>query len=279
MGDKGRLLVLPMVALSLAFFVVPLVVLVAISVTDWPKGTNITLAAYRGFLGDAFNVGVMINTLLLGLKVVGATTLLGVPIGLLYLHSPPGWRRQAIIFLTLLPILTSNVVRTFAWIVILGREGLLNTALLGLGLTNTPVRLLFTEFGLVLALTQIELPLMVLPLIAVLSRLDHRHLEAAATLGAGSWRVLLTVILPAAVPGILAGWVLVFASAATSFVTQAVIGGARNIYLPLFVYQQVGTLFNWPLAAAVAVVLLVSTGSVLIGLALLGRHRRLVAYA
>lgn len=278
MGDKGRLLVLPMVALSLAFFVVPLFVLVAVSLTDWPRDGNITLAAYRGFLGDPFNVGVMVNTLLLGLKVVGATTLLGMPIGLLYLHSPPRWR-QAIIFVTLLPILTSNVVRTFAWIVILGREGLLNGALIGLGLTNTPVRLLFTEFGLVLALTQIELPLMVLPLIAVLSRLDQRHLEAAATLGAGSWRVLLTVILPAAAPGILAGWVLVFSSAVTSFVTQAVIGGARNIYLPLFVYQQVRTLFNWPLAAAVAVVLLVSTGSVLIGLALLGRHRRLVAHA
>jgi putative spermidine/putrescine transport system permease protein len=278
MGDKRRLLVVPMVVLSLAFFVVPLLVMVVVSLTDWPRGGNLTLAAYRGFLGDPFNLGVMVNTLLLGLKVVGATTLLGIPIGLLYLHSAPRWR-HVIIFLTLLPILTSNVVRTFAWIVILGREGLLNTALIGFGLTNTPVRLLFTEFGLVLALTQIELPLLVLPLIAVFSRLDQRHLEAAATLGAGSWRVLLTVILPAAIPGILAGWVLVFASAITSFVTQAVIGGARNIYLPLFVYQQVGTLFNWPLAAAVAVVLLVSTGTVLIGLTMLGRHRRLVAYA
>jgi putative spermidine/putrescine transport system permease protein len=278
MGDDRRLLVLPMVVLSLAFFVVPLFVMVAVSLTDWPRGSELTLEAYRGFLGDPFNLGVMVNTLLLGLKVVGATTLLGLPIGLLYLHAPPRWR-HVIIFLTLLPILTSNVVRTFAWIVILGREGLLNAALIGLGLTNTPVRLLFTEFGLVLALTQIELPLLVLPLIAVLSRLDQRHLEAAATLGAGSWRILFTVILPAAIPGILAGWVLVFASAITSFVTQAVIGGARNIYLPLFVYQQVGTLFNWPLAAAVAVVLLVSTGTVLIGLTLLGRHKRLVAYA
>lgn len=278
MGDKGRLLVLPMVVLSLAFFVVPLAVLVMVSLTNWPHGTTFTLAAYQGFLGDPFNVGVMVNTLLLGVKVVGLTTLFGLPIGLLYLHAGPRGR-HAIIFVTLLPILTSNVVRTFAWIVILGREGLLNAALLGTGLTNTPVRLLFTEFGLVLALTQIELPLLVLPLIAVLSRLDQRHIEAAATLGAGSWRILVTVILPAAIPGILAGWVLVFASAVTSFVTQAVIGGARNIYLPLFVYQQVGTLFNWPLAAAVAVVLLVSTGSVLLCIALLGRHRRLVAYA
>lgn len=278
MIDKGRLLVVPMVMLSLAFFVTPLLVLVAVSVTDWPRGGSVTLNAYRNFLEDSFNVGVMINTLLLGVKVVAATTLLGLPIGLLYLSSGSRWRR-VIIFITLLPILTSNVVRTFAWIVILGREGLLNAVLIGLGLTNTPIKLLFTEFGLVLALTQIELPLMVLPLIAVLTRLDQRHLEAAATLGAGSWRILLTVILPAAAPGVLAGWVLVFASAVTSFVTQAVIGGARNIYLPLFVYQQVGTLFNWPLAAAVAVVLLVSTGSVLVGLALLGRHRRLTAYA
>jgi putative spermidine/putrescine transport system permease protein len=273
---SGMTLVLPMLIVSIAFFLLPLGMLVLVSLTGWPMSAP-NLAGYTSFFGDAFNRSVLLSTLTLGAKVVGLTTLVGLPIALLYLHA--GARmRQLLIFLILLPMLTSSVVRTFAWIVILGREGLINTTLLGLGLSSTPIRLLFTEFGLVLALTQIELPLLLLPLIAVLGRLDHRHIEAAATLQAGPWRILATVILPQALPGLLAGWILVFASAATAFVTQGVIGGARNIYLPLFVYQQVSSLFNWQFAAAIAVIMLTSTGTVLIGLSLIGRHRRFMAH-
>jgi putative spermidine/putrescine transport system permease protein len=267
---------LPMAILSTGLFVGPLAVLVGMSFTSPPPAQGLTLDTYAAFLGDGFNLAVLADTVLLGLKVVATTTLLGVPVAVAWLHAGP--RVQALILLaTLLPMLTSNVVRTFAWIVILGREGLLNMTLQGLGLATQPVRLLFTEPGLVLALTQIELPLLVLPLIAVLGRLDRSMLDAAAALGAGPWRILVSVILPRAVTGLIAGWILVFASATTSFVAQAVIGGARLIYLPLFVYQQVGTLFNWPKAAAVAVILLLTTGVVLVALTLIARHPRVTA--
>lgn len=273
----GVALVLPMTVLSLLFFIVPLCLLVVLSFVGWPSNAAPNLSAYQTFFGEPFNRKVLIDTMLLGCKVVCTTTLLGLPIGLLYLQSGRT-ARQILILLTLLPMLTSNVVRTFAWIVILGREGLINTALLELGLSPQPLRLLFTELGLVMALTQIELPLLVLPLIAVVSRIDQRNMEAAATLGAGPWRILFTTILPQLIPGLLAGWILVFASAVTSFVTQSIIGGARYVYLPLFIYEQVGVLFNWQFAAAVSVILLCSTGVVLVGLTLVARHRRLVAH-
>ncbi len=206
------------------------------------------------------------------------TTLLGVPIALLYWHAGRNVR-QIIIFLTLIPMLTSNVVRTFAWIVILGRQGPISEALMGLGLSGSPISLMFTEFGLLMAMCQIDLPLIILPLIAILTRTPVQLSEAAEVSGAGPWRVFVTVLLPLMLPGLLAGWILVFASTSASFVTQAVIGGARNVYVPQLIYREVGTLFDWPLASAIAVVLLLSTGCLLVALTMISRHRRLVGHA
>ncbi len=111
-----------------------------------------------------------------------------------------------------------------------------------------------------------------------MSRADRSIIAAAETLGASPWRILFTIILPLAAPGILAGWVLVFASATTSYVTQSVIGGARHIYLPQFVYREVGILFQWPSAAAIAFILLLSTGAVMLGLAAVARHPRIAGH-
>ncbi|MBY3101598.1 ABC transporter permease [Rhizobium laguerreae] len=275
MKASGFPYVLPMLLLSVAFFATPLAVLVGFSFAG-PGGA--TLEHYVRFFGDAFNFRVLVNTARLGLETVIGTTLLGVPIALLYWHGGRNLR-QVLIFLTLIPMLTSNVVRTFAWIVILGRQGPISEALVGLGLTGMPTSLLFTELGLVIAMCQIDLPLIILPLIAILSRTPVQLTEAAQVSGAGPWRIFVTVLLPLMLPGLLAGWILVFASTSSSFVTQAVIGGARNVYVPQLIYREVGTLFDWPLASAIAVVLLLSTGCLLVALTMMSRHRRLVGHA
>ncbi|MBY3491006.1 ABC transporter permease [Rhizobium laguerreae] len=275
MKASGFPYVLPMLLLSVAFFATPLAVLVGFSFAG-PGGA--TLEHYVRFFGDAFNFRVLVNTARLGLETVIGTTLLGVPIALLYWHGGRNLR-QVLIFLTLIPMLTSNVVRTFAWIVILGRQGPISEALVGLGLTGMPTSLLFTELGLVMAMCQIDLPLIILPLIAILSRTPVQLTEAAQVSGAGPWRIFVTVLLPLILPGLLAGWILVFASTSSSFVTQAVIGGARNVYVPQLIYREVGTLFDWPLASAIAVVLLLSTGCLLVALTMMSRHRRLVGHA
>ncbi|MBY3093159.1 ABC transporter permease [Rhizobium laguerreae] len=275
MKASGFPYVLPMLLLSVAFFATPLAVLVGFSFAG-PGGA--TLEHYVRFFGDAFNFRVLVNTARLGLETVIGTTLLGVPIALLYWHGGRNLR-QVLIFLTLIPMLTSNVVRTFAWIVILGRQGPISEALVGLGLTGMPTSLLFTELGLVIAMCQIDLPLIILPLIAILSRTPVQLTEAAQVSGVGPWRIFVTVLLPLMLPGLLAGWILVFASTSSSFVTQAVIGGARNVYVPQLIYREVGTLFDWPLASAIAVVLLLSTGCLLVALTMMSRHRRLVGHA
>ncbi|MGR8926991.1 ABC transporter permease (plasmid) [Rhizobium leguminosarum] len=275
MKASGFPYVLPMLLLSVAFFATPLAVLVGFS---FAGSGGATLEHYARFFGDAFNFRVLVNTARLGLETVIGTTLLGVPIALLYWHGGRNLR-QVLIFLTLIPMLTSNVVRTFAWIVILGRQGPISEALVGLGLVGMPTSLLFTELGLVMAMCQIDLPLIILPLIAILSRTPVQLTEAAQVSGAGPWRILVTVLLPLMLPGLLAGWILVFASTSSSFVTQAIIGGARNVYVPQLIYREVGTLFDWPLASAIAVVLLLSTGCLLVALTMMSRHRRLVGHA
>ncbi|RJT43470.1 ABC transporter permease [Rahnella woolbedingensis] len=275
MKQSGFPYVVPMLLLSLAFFATPLAVLVGFSFTGHGGAT---LDHYARFFGDAFNFRVLINTARLGIETVIGTTLLGIPIALLYWHGGRNLR-QVLIFLTLIPMLTSNVVRTFAWIVILGRQGPISEALMSMGITGVPTSLMFTELGLVMAMCQIDLPLIILPLIAILSRTPYQLTEAAQVSGAGPWRILLTVLLPLMLPGLLAGWILVFASTSSSFVTQAVIGGARNVYVPQLIYREVGTLFDWPLASAIAVILLLSTGCLLVALTLISRHRRLVGHA
>jgi len=276
MNRGGIPFVAPMLVLSVAGFLVPLAVLAVFSFRD-PAG-GFGLANYAKLFADPLALRILGDTLLLGAKVVALTTFIGLPIALLFWHAGPQ-QRSLIVFLTLLPMLTSNVVRTFAWIVILGRQGPLSQSLLELGFIPAPRSFLFNETAVVVVLSQIELPLLLLPVMAVLSRTDRSYVSAAETLGAGPWRILLTVILPLAAPGILAGWVLVFASATTSYVTQSVIGGARHIYLPQYIYREVGVLFQWPSAAAVAFVLLATTGIIMAAMAMLSRHPRIALNA
>lgn len=263
-------LALPLGLAYLAFFLAPLLMLLAVSFYEDDRLTTMGPGQWQRFLGDAFHWKVITDTLLLGIKTVCATALLGYPLALLYRELSPFWQR-ALLFVAVLPLLTSVVVRTFAWIVILGREGVINAVVLGLGLAAEPLRLLQTEFGLVLALTQIEMPLLLLPLLAVMARIDPNVIDASASLGASPWRTLFRVILPLSLPGLAAGCLLVFASSTTAFISQSVIGGGRLVYLPALVWQQAMVVSDWPFAAVAAVTLMVSVLAVIAVIALAGR--------
>jgi putative spermidine/putrescine transport system permease protein len=266
-------LALPLGIAQLMFFAAPLFLLAGTSFSTDENLTQTSLRAWREVVGDTFHIQSAINTLRLGALAVCATALLAVPLALLHLAAGPVLRR-IILIAAVLPLLTSVVVRTFSWIVILGREGVINTTLMGLGLTSAPIALLQTEHGLVLALTQIEMPLMLLPLIAAMARIDPALLDASASLGGSLFRTLRRVVLPLALPGLLAGATLVFASATTAFISQGVIGGGRLNYLPALVWQNAMVVFDWPLAAAMALTLMASVLMVAGLLSLLGRGAR-----
>lgn len=257
MSEDESPLVLPLAALFVAFFVAPLCVLIALSLSTDANIAAFTPANYVKFFTDRFNYAILFETLLLGLKATLVCLLFGYPIAWICARSSA--RLQSIIvFLVILPILTSVVVRTFAWIVILGRQGVINQVALGLGLTSEPIRLLYTEVGVVMVLAQVQMPLMVLPILTVLSRMDPNLADASRVLGAGEWRTLFRVTFPLSLPGVIAGCILTYTACITAFVTQTLIGGARLIYMPLNIYQQAVGANNWPFAAALSVIFMVA---------------------
>jgi putative spermidine/putrescine transport system permease protein len=264
-------LVLPLAALFVAFFIAPLCVLIALSLSKDANIAAFTAANYIKFFTDSFNYAILFETLLLGLKATLVCLIFGYPIAWICARS--GARLQSVIvFLVILPILTSVVVRTFAWIVILGRQGVINQIALALGLTNEPIRLLYTEVGVVMVLAQVQMPLMVLPILTVLSKMDPNLGDASRVLGAGEWRTLARVTIPLSLPGVIAGCILTYTACITAFVTQTLIGGARLLYMPLHIYQQAVGANNWPFAAAISVVFMVAVLIIVGILSAIGRR-------
>jgi putative spermidine/putrescine transport system permease protein len=263
-------LVLPLAALFIAFFIAPLGVLLVLSLSSSLSGGAISLKNYTTFFSDGFNEAILLETLLLGAKATLLCLFFGYPLAWICTRLKARWQ-SVLIFLVILPILTSVVVRTFSWIVILGRQGLLNQIVLGLHLSDEPLRLLFTETGVVIVLAQVQMPLMVLPILTVLGRIDQNFADASKVLGAGEWRTLWRITLPLSLPGVLAGCVLVYSASVTAFVTQTLIGGARLLYMPLNIYQQATGANNWPFAAALAVIFMLAVLTVIVCLNFLGR--------
>ena len=264
-------LALPLGLAFAALFLAPFLLLLGVSFFNDDQITQPGFGQWIKFFGDPFHYKVIADTLLLGVKAIAATLIVGYPLALVFIDLGPRLQK-VLIFVIVMPLLLSVVVRTFAWIVVLGHEGVVNSLLLKLGVISEPLRLLQTELGLVISLTQIEMPLMLLPLISVMSRIDPNLRDASAALGSSRWRTLFTVIVPLSMPGLVAGCLLVFASSTTAFISQSIIGGVRLIYLPLLIWQQSLVVFNWPFAAVASMALLVSVLSVITALSYLGRR-------
>lgn len=245
----------PLALFFVFFFIAPLLILLWISFQVDQQMTRAGIEQYVKFLGDSFSLSVLATTLWLGVEVTALCLLLGFPVAWMFVRSPP-WLRTTITLVVLMPLLTSVVVRTFSWIVILGRQGIINETLLTLGLIDTPLRLLYTRGGVVVALAQVQMPLMVLPLIAAMTRIDPNLADASAALGAGYWRTFRKITLPLSLPGIVAGCLLTYAAAITAFITQTLVGGGQMLFMPMYIYQQAATLLNWPFAAAISMIFL-----------------------
>jgi putative spermidine/putrescine transport system permease protein len=263
----------PLALFFLVFFVAPLVQLFVLSLHNDTAGVVWGIGQYVHFLTDPFSLSVLGSTLLLGAEVTALCLVLGFPIAWLY-HRVGSRVQTLIILIVLLPLLTSVVVRTFAWIVILGRQGIINSTLLSIGAIDTPIRLLYTQVGVVFALAQVQMPLMTLPLITALGRIDMNLEDASCSLGAGSWRTFWRVVLPLALPGVIAGCTLTYAAAITAFITQSLVGGGQMLFMPMYLYQQASTLQNWPFASAISIIFLLAVLAVVTVFGMLGRLSR-----
>lgn len=255
------LLVAPALLLFGGFFVLPLaVVLLTSLLTGNPVGNpsvGFTLRHYQRLVGDDYYLEVLWTTLRLGLLTTIAALLIGYPLAHQLARLRTKLWRTLLLMAVLSPMLTGIVVRTYAWMTLLSNQGIVNTALQGLGLTDKPIGLMYNELGTVIALVHIYVPFMVLTLTGVIGRIDPRLEEAARSLGAGKLRGFLEVTLPLSLPGIVGGSLLVFALSISAYVTPILMGGFEIITLPILIYQQIsGSSFNLGFAGALAMVLL-----------------------
>jgi ABC-type spermidine/putrescine transport system permease subunit I len=253
------LLVAPLAVYMVVFYAAPLASMLLRSVAepDW------TLENYRRLAGDVVFLRVFWTTLQTALIVTGGTLLLGYPVALALSrlrHSAA----TAVLIIVLLPFWTSVLVRSYAWMVLLGRKGLINEALIAAGLIDAPLKLLNTPLAVYVAMIHILLPYMILPIASVLRQIDDALLRAAAGLGAPPRRVFLQVVLPLSMPGVAAGALLVFVLSLGFYITPALVGGPRDLMLSMLIAQQVD-LLNWPYAACLSAALLAAT-LLLIGL-------------
>lgn len=260
--QNSALLAVPAVAFLLVFFVLPMLRMLQLSIFD----PAFTLEHYAEFVDTPAYASVTANTFLLAFNVALICLVLGYPVAYAINSASPQVRRLVIIPV-MLPYLTSLMVRTYAWMVLLGREGLLNQALGAFDIG--PLKLMNNSFGVYVGMVHVLLPLMILPLSSAMSNIDRRVIRAAHSLGAPPWMAFVRVFLPLSLPGVVAGTSLVFIVALGFFVTPAILGSLENTTISMVIDQQVGVALNWGFAAALGVVLLLATLVALAGAMLL----------
>jgi putative spermidine/putrescine transport system permease protein len=233
---KGLLLLTPAAAFVFIAFLVPLAILLAGSFQRDDGG--IGLQRYVEFFADPLHQEVVIRTLRIGVLVTLAAIALGYVAALAIVELPETGRARLVGLVTL-PIMISPVARTYAWIVLLGRTGLVNNLALQFGLTDAPLRFLYTEPAVFIGLLQLLLPLMILSLVSALENVPRDAVPAARMLGANWWAVFTRVLLPLTRDGLATGGVLVFTGAITAYITPAMLGGAKILMLETLLYQRV----------------------------------------
>ena len=217
-----------------------------------------TLDWYAKALGEQLYLRVFWNTFEIAVFVTAVCLLLGYPLGFLIATTTPGWATLGFIFV-LLPLWTSVLVRTYAWMVLLGRNGVFNRWLIDIGLISDPLPLLHNFTGVLIGMVHVLLPYMVLPVYGAVRRLDPALVAAAEGLGASSWRIFWRIYLPLTLPGIFAGSVIVFVLSLGFFITPALLGGGKVMMVAVLIEQEIRQTLNWPFAAALSAVLLILT--------------------
>jgi len=248
-------LLLPALVLLVVLFVYPIARLLVTSV--YADG-QFTLEHYRRIVEVDLYLRVLRTTFVIALQVTGICLVLGYPLAYFLASLRPRTARLLMI-LVLIPFWTSILVRTYAWMVLLQRQGVVNRWLLELGLIDEPLRMMYNRIGVLVGMSHVLLPFMVLPTYAVMRGIDRTLLRAAANLGASPVQAFLRVFLPLSLPGVAAGSLLVFILALGFFITPALMGGRTDMMIAQLIETQIRTELNFSFAAALAAVLLVIT--------------------
>lgn len=274
---KLLLFLLPAFVLLTIYLVIPIIMLFVMSFyrsSMFGVIPDFSWRNYQHFASSTLFVGLLVKSLRMAITVTLISLLVSYPFAY-FLARVPGRFKTALLILVMVPFWTSYLIRTMAWLPILGIKGVVNYSLLSLQLVREPVEaFLFNEFSVILTLIHIYLPYMVVPIFLSLDRLDGRLLEAAGDLGANPPRAFWHVTLPLSMPGVVGGVVMVFIAAFGAYVTPKLLGGTSGIMFGNVLADQYSGTFNWPFGAVLALIMI---GVVLLLLVLASRIARLDA--
>lgn len=256
----------PAMLLLLALFAAPLLRLLALSVAGG------SLAAYERALTNELYLRVIFETFKIAAIVTLLTLALGYPVAYVMATSGRAWQLVGMAFV-LLPFWTSILVRTYAWMVMLGRNGVVNRALIGWGVIDSPLPLLNNLAGVLIGMVHVLLPYMILPVFNAVKKVDPNLVLAAVGLGAPRWRAFLRITLPLTMNGVAAGVTLVFTLSLGFFITPALLGGGRVVMVANLIEEQVRELLNWAFAGALSAILLALTLAAFWGISRIARTR------
>ena len=253
---QALVLIGPLVLLLLVFYLYPLLSLFPESLRY--KG-ELSLEHYRHFFREPLYGLVLLRTLRITLYVTVLCFLIGYPVAYFLATMKNQRLCNLLMICVLLPFFTSILVRSYAWIVLFQTNGIINRALLAMGLVKEPLNILYTEFSVLVGMVHILLPFMILPIFSLLKNMDRNLLRAARNLGAGPVLAFLKVTFPLSLPGVGAGVMFTFILSLGFFITPALLGGPKTLMISTLIEQQINRHLNWDFAGAIAAILLVTT--------------------
>lgn len=257
MNKNGKLLLTPSLLWLVVFFIIPMLIVIAVSLSSrTPYGEIIfrwTLGNYARFF-DTLYISIFAQTLFVAAVTTVCTILMGYPLAYYIAGMPPQIRQKGLI-LCMIPFWINFIIRSYAWVIILRTQGVINTILLKLGIVDLPVQFLYNEGAVMVGMVYALLPFMILPVYVSIEQLDHRLLEAAADLGASPFRAFRKITLPLTMPGIAAGTILVFISSLGMFVIPDVMGGSKAALVGNVIQNQFLSARDWPFGSALSILL------------------------
>jgi len=254
---EGLALTLPAAIFAAALFLLPVAILLS---EAFRVGDSWSISAYGEFFANPLNRTVFLRSLKLGVLVAGVSAVIGYAAAFAIVGLSPTARGR-IFGLVILPLMISPVARTYAWLVILGRTGFVNQILVSVGLSDEPIRFLFTETAVFIGLLQLFMPLMIISLVSAMENMPKDAVPAARILGANWVQVFWRVILPLTREGLVIGGTLVFTGSLTAYITPAILGGSKVLMLETLLYQRVTVANDFVSASVIAMILIVMSFS------------------
>lgn len=253
------ILLVPGLSILTLFLFIPL--MYTIGATFVGDG-GFNFSQYLSFFKDEYYMQIFSRTLKISLITSIICVIMGMPVSY-YISRSNKSIRGIMIACTVFPLLTNSVVRSFAWMTILGKNGVINNMLMSMRIISEPLKILYTEFAIIIGSVYLFLPLMIVSLVGVMENIENDLLEAAESLGANRLTTFFKIVFPLSVPGLIVGSVLVFTGALTAYTTPQLLGGNTNMVLATLVYQKAMTLGDWTGASVVATIMIITTLTVI----------------